>query len=272
MFTGKERDAETGLDYFESRYFSSAQGRFTSPDALIAKREWMTDPQRWNRYAYVRNNPLRYVDPNGEDATIVYSVSNLTQDQVEWWNKNKAAVLDTIAAKYKAAGVRVTLINLADLSKDQEKRLRSAPFQPDPRMTGTPGTARLDFASNESDYQRGSVLSGIMGRTGGGQAAVFLSSLIGEGASRNGRSSCDAVCAVANTAAHELGHAYGFADEGHSFPEQVLGFAWQEVTLYMFRPPDVMDSTNSPFRKPLGYASDKNRRAIDELQKAPVFK
>jgi RHS repeat-associated protein len=32
QFTGKERDAETGLDYFGARYFSSAQGRFTSPD------------------------------------------------------------------------------------------------------------------------------------------------------------------------------------------------------------------------------------------------
>jgi RHS repeat-associated protein len=31
-FTSKERDAETGLDFFESRYYSSAQGRFTSPD------------------------------------------------------------------------------------------------------------------------------------------------------------------------------------------------------------------------------------------------
>lgn len=32
QFTGKERDAETGLDYFGARYFSGAQGRFTSPD------------------------------------------------------------------------------------------------------------------------------------------------------------------------------------------------------------------------------------------------
>lgn len=31
-FTGKERDAESGLDYFAARYFSGAQGRFTSPD------------------------------------------------------------------------------------------------------------------------------------------------------------------------------------------------------------------------------------------------
>jgi RHS repeat-associated protein len=63
-FTGKERDGETGLDYFGARYMSGAQGRFTSPDPLLSSgRPW--DPQSWNRYAYVLNNPLRYTDPLG---------------------------------------------------------------------------------------------------------------------------------------------------------------------------------------------------------------
>ncbi len=84
-FTRKERDAETGLDFFEARYFSSAQGRFTSPDEfkggglddpLTDKSEEtigplpyadITDPQTLNKYGYVRNNPLRYVDPDGHD-------------------------------------------------------------------------------------------------------------------------------------------------------------------------------------------------------------
>src|SRR5208283_972420 len=61
-FTGKERDAETGLDFFEARYFSSAQGRFTSPDPLGGS---LIDPQTLNRYAYVRNNPLALTDPTG---------------------------------------------------------------------------------------------------------------------------------------------------------------------------------------------------------------
>jgi RHS repeat-associated protein len=64
QFTGKERDAETGLDYFESRYFSDAQGRFTSPDVPFAD-QVSDDPQSWNLYSYVRNNPLRFVDPTG---------------------------------------------------------------------------------------------------------------------------------------------------------------------------------------------------------------
>ena len=65
-FTGKERDAETGLDYFGARYFSGAQGRFTSPDPIVHPAQsqagmeiFLSEPQRWNKYAYVSNNPLK---------------------------------------------------------------------------------------------------------------------------------------------------------------------------------------------------------------------
>ncbi len=67
LFTGKERDAETGLDYFGARYLSAAQGRFTSPDAPFADQHTI-DPQSWNLYVYVRNNPLKNTDPNGRDC------------------------------------------------------------------------------------------------------------------------------------------------------------------------------------------------------------
>ena len=63
-FTGKERDAESQLDYFGARYFSGAGGRFTSADAPFAD-QGAADPQRWNLYTYTRNNPLKYVDPDG---------------------------------------------------------------------------------------------------------------------------------------------------------------------------------------------------------------
>ncbi len=68
-FTSKERDTESGLDYFLARYYSSAQGRFTSADEPFAgQRE--DDPQSWNLFAYARNNPLIYVDPTGQDYLI----------------------------------------------------------------------------------------------------------------------------------------------------------------------------------------------------------
>jgi RHS repeat-associated protein len=66
-FTAKERDAETGMDYFGARYFSGPQGRFTIPDPLMASAR-ASNPQTWNRYAYTLNNPLRYVDQSGMEV------------------------------------------------------------------------------------------------------------------------------------------------------------------------------------------------------------
>jgi RHS repeat-associated protein len=63
-FSQKERDNETGLDYFINRYYSATQGRFTSVDPLMAS-GLAVDPQSWNRYAHVNNNPLRYTDEDG---------------------------------------------------------------------------------------------------------------------------------------------------------------------------------------------------------------
>jgi RHS repeat-associated protein len=77
-FTGKERDAEgaswaaQGLDYFGARYFSGAQGRFTSPDPQLLGSNRAFDPQRWNLYAYARNNPVAYIDPDGREAILFY--------------------------------------------------------------------------------------------------------------------------------------------------------------------------------------------------------
>jgi len=65
LFTGHERDADTGLDYFGARYYHPQVGRFTTIDPAMTLKENLVDPQRWNRYAYVRNNPLRLVDPDG---------------------------------------------------------------------------------------------------------------------------------------------------------------------------------------------------------------
>jgi RHS repeat-associated protein len=66
QFTGKERDTETGLDFFEARYYSGAQGRFTGADEPFMG-QYPYDPQSWNLYAYGLNNPLRYSDPSGHE-------------------------------------------------------------------------------------------------------------------------------------------------------------------------------------------------------------
>ena len=78
-FTGKERDQETGLDYFGARYFSGAQGRFTSPDIPLIDQH-VHDPQSWNLYTYGRNNPLKNVDPTGNIVETVWDIANVVMD------------------------------------------------------------------------------------------------------------------------------------------------------------------------------------------------
>jgi len=81
-FTGKERDSESGLDYFGARYYGSSMGRFMKPDPIMILKQKFLDPQQWNMYAYARNNPLRFVDPTG-----MYDVDCKTGDK----KCNKAA-------------------------------------------------------------------------------------------------------------------------------------------------------------------------------------
>jgi RHS repeat-associated protein len=71
QFTAKERDFEIGLDFFGARYFSSTQGRFTGADPAPIKKKHLLNPQDLNRYSYVANNPLAFVDPNGEEKIQV---------------------------------------------------------------------------------------------------------------------------------------------------------------------------------------------------------
>jgi len=64
-FTGKERDTEPGLDYFGARYYGSSMGRFMSPDPSGLAYADPTNPQSFNLYSYVLNNPLVSIDPDG---------------------------------------------------------------------------------------------------------------------------------------------------------------------------------------------------------------
>jgi RHS repeat-associated protein len=79
-FTGKERDIETGLDYFGARYYSNVSGRFVTPDKLLMGVDRMYEPQRLNLYSYASNNPVRFVDPTGRnpiDATLLSRIMNV---------------------------------------------------------------------------------------------------------------------------------------------------------------------------------------------------
>jgi RHS repeat-associated protein len=83
QFTLKERDIETGLDHFGARYYASTQGRFSSPDPLYYTASRPSDPQQFNLYSYVRNNPLLMVDPDGRDGYITGESPKATEDAKE---------------------------------------------------------------------------------------------------------------------------------------------------------------------------------------------
>jgi RHS repeat-associated protein len=64
LFTGQRLD-DTGLYYYNARYYDPTIGRFISPDTIIPN---PTNPQAFNRYSYCLNNPLKYTDPSGHQS------------------------------------------------------------------------------------------------------------------------------------------------------------------------------------------------------------
>jgi RHS repeat-associated protein len=91
QFAGKERDAETLFDYFGARYYASGTGRFATPDQALGTTSATLNPQLWNRYAYVSNNPLRKVDPDGRwERDVHYELTRLL---------GQAAGFDSTAAR-----------------------------------------------------------------------------------------------------------------------------------------------------------------------------
>jgi RHS repeat-associated protein len=124
-FTGKERDAETGLDYFGARYYGSNMGRFLTPDPIGIMKQKLRDPQQWNMYSYARNNPLRFMDPTGMYvASCGDGVKNCDKQiqnldkQLQNALKSKNPDIVKAAAAYGKLGdkngVNVSLVNVVD--------------------------------------------------------------------------------------------------------------------------------------------------------------
>jgi RHS repeat-associated protein len=85
-FTGQARDGEVGLDYLHARMFSPRLGRFTTFDPATPN---IGAPQQWNRYSYVSNSPLAFVDPSGllqlqqcDFVTVTVTMHGSTGNQI----------------------------------------------------------------------------------------------------------------------------------------------------------------------------------------------
>jgi RHS repeat-associated protein len=120
LFTGQDRDVETGLDDFGARYYGARIARFTTVDPVMTSAH-LTDPQTFNRYAYARNNPLRYVDLDGRDVskaciadkkcTIRLKVNVIYDQRHPLTDEQKAAMekayLQKAQADYRRSNIQV---------------------------------------------------------------------------------------------------------------------------------------------------------------------
>jgi RHS repeat-associated protein len=80
QFTSKELDIETGLHYFGARYCASIQGRFTGSDPGAFT---PADPQNFNRYSFVQNNPLKFIDPTGRELSFIGSEADYIVSELQ---------------------------------------------------------------------------------------------------------------------------------------------------------------------------------------------
>ncbi len=90
LYTGQENDPETGLDYYNFRYYSPQLGRFIQPDDQL---QTPYDPQSLNNYSYVKNNPIKYTDPTGhyletalDIGFLAFDLNELRKDPGNLWD------------------------------------------------------------------------------------------------------------------------------------------------------------------------------------------
>ena len=106
-FTGYERDDETGLDFAQARMYAKGLGRFSGCDPIYTSKDHPSNPQKWNAYIYVINNPLGSTDPTGLkpkviDIFITVSVEerNGNNAKRDWYELAKKAPKGTVVHVY----------------------------------------------------------------------------------------------------------------------------------------------------------------------------
>ena len=91
-FAGMERDSETGLDHTMFRQYSSPYGRWMTPDPAGLGAASLANPQSWNMYAYVVNNPTTFTDPLGLDQCSDYMSSDQCQGVGGVWQNGCSSI------------------------------------------------------------------------------------------------------------------------------------------------------------------------------------
>ncbi|MBL8235005.1 MAG: RHS repeat-associated core domain-containing protein [Bryobacterales bacterium] len=201
-FTGKERDAESGLDYFGARYMSAVQGRFTSPDEPLVD-QYAGDPQSWNLYTYGRNNPLKFTDPTGRSASVIVE----TDEE----NKRGTITVKASVALYAAGLGQKAGERYAKSVKDQITKQWSGSFEQGGIQYGVRVEIDATFHQSESDALKSGADNVVELRSGPWDVDSSGQGTAGEVAPRPmGYSGPDRwTLAIAGPAGHEFGHSMG---------------------------------------------------------------
>lgn len=156
-FTGKERDTESGNDYFGARYYASTMGRFMSPDD--GEDQHPSNPQSWNLYSYGRNNPLIGTDDDGNTYNVCDSngknCSNIDDKTFEAEQK-----------KDQANGVNYSNGSITDSSGAKQ-----GTFSHDPDIAGDPG-ANMAAMGNIGNQGMGAIKYFVAGSVVGAACVV----------------------------------------------------------------------------------------------------
>jgi len=142
-FTGKERDAESGNDYFGARYYSSAMGRFMSPD-WSAKEDpvpyaKLDNPQTLNLYSYVQNNPLSRIDSDGHQEEKDPKEEAREEADFEVWLREATTRLREMEAQREQEEINNNARNAPTLTPQQAQALDKVQEFVDHYRTGTGG-------------------------------------------------------------------------------------------------------------------------------------
>ena len=155
-YSGKERDGESGLDNFGARYDSSWMGRFMTPDWSAQPQAVpyaaFSDPQTLNLYGYVRNNPLRWTDPDGHCEVVCVAVivgSILVGSAIyEFMHTNSKALDQGIAAGRETQKMYDSAIRgedgidkKQDAALDSQKKALAGAMEATVKATQIPGTS-----------------------------------------------------------------------------------------------------------------------------------
>lgn len=108
-YTGHQSTSSSDLVWMQARTYNSKYGRFLQPDPVKVTEKRLYDPQQLVLFAYVRNNPLVYVDPTGKDLTIhIYGTNHLRKKH--WTEEQIKSYLDGVRQTYLDAGVKVVKV------------------------------------------------------------------------------------------------------------------------------------------------------------------